>query len=317
MKDSEPFSTAQQFERFVYNLAPFLLSWNHSNSERPQQNGGVDAIFLGPDGEVVLIEVKSYTPSTKDRLQALVKQLRLYSEHLQTSAIYLAVPGVLDAAFRHLLETNGVGLWDGPILKKAAEDFGVAVPPEIKLAAPTVSLVKPPGLQLIRRLNRLESGNEDWRPYQQWCTDALAYLFHPPLEAPFSEHANSSKVNRRDILLPNYSTDGFWAFMRTHYKADFVVADAKNHSAPVKKNDILQLANYLTAHGPGLFGIITTRIGHDDGAEWTRREQWTVYNKLIIVLTDEDMRQMLSARDAGDEAEATIRQRIEDFRLSL
>ena len=63
-------------------------------------------------------------------------------------------------------------------------------------------------------------------------------------------------VNRRDTVFPNYADDGVWKFLRDHYEAHFVVVDAKNCAGFVTKNAILQIANYLSAHGAGLFGII-------------------------------------------------------------
>jgi hypothetical protein len=38
--------------------------------------------------------------------------------------------------------------------------------------------------------------------------------------------------------------------MRQHYLADFVIAEAKNYTNPVSKNEVLQLANYLTTTAP-------------------------------------------------------------------
>jgi hypothetical protein len=117
--------------------------------------------------------------------------------------------------------------------------------------------------------------------------------------------------------LPNYANDGFWAFLRGRYGADHVVVDAKNYTDEVKKNEVLQLANYLSLRGPGHFGIIVTRKGGDNSALVTRREQWIMYGKLILVLNDDDIKQMLESKDASDEADLLIRQKIEDFRLSI
>jgi hypothetical protein len=313
----DPVPAEQQFEQFVYRLVPFLLGWTTSDAGKTsREQAGFDVVAEGPDGNEVFIETKLDTPSTSHRLQAMADQLQRYAEALRPSAIYLAVPGVVDTTLQEMLRAQGIGLWDGLTLRRAAEEHRVPIPPEIRLAAP-VSLVKPRGMQLRKHLSRLERGQSDWRPYQQWCVDALTYLFNPPLELPLPERSNVTRVNRRDIILPNYAHEGFWAFMRTHYKADFVVVDAKNNSKQVKKGAILQLANYLTLHGTGLFGLVLTRVGASDSAYWTQREQWVLHNKLIVVLTDDDLRQMLTARDNGDEPETTIRQKIEDFRLGL
>ena len=96
-----------------------------------------------------------------------------------------------------------------------------------------------------------------------------------------------------------------------------MIVDAKNSGAFVKKDVVLQLANYLSSHGAGLFGLVICRKGPDKGAQWTIREQWVLHNKLIIVLNTEDMLQMLTAKESGNEPAALIKQRIEDFRLGL
>jgi hypothetical protein len=117
--------------------------------------------------------------------------------------------------------------------------------------------------------------------------------------------------------MPNYAPDGFWSFMRRHHRADFVVAEAKNHARPVGKTEVLQLANYLTHHGTGLVGILLTRTGLAPDGRWTSREQWLLHNKLIVGLSDEAYQQMLHTIRSGGDPAKLVRQRIEDFRLRI
>ena len=122
----------------------------------------------------------------------------------------------------------------------------------------------------------------------------------------------------RDLIVPNYTEEGFWSFMRQKYEADYVVIDAKNYTRKVKKQDVLQLANYLKSHGAGLFGLIISRNGGDSfGCEHTLREQWLIHRKLIIVLDDEDIKAMLMAKSDGRRPEEILAGKIERFRLSM
>ena len=147
--------------------------------------------------------------------------------------------------------------------------------------------------------------------------DILAATLCPPLEQPLDERPNQNGINRRDIIFPNYAVNGFWKFIRDHYKAHFVVVEAKNYVGSVKKKEILQVSNYLSAHGPGLFAIVACRDAVDRSAEATRREQWAIYQKMIIVLNDDDLHQMLILSSDGDDPGTVIRQKIEDFRLGF
>ncbi len=105
--------------------------------------------------------------------------------------------------------------------------------------------------------------------------------------------------------------------MRNTYSADYVVVDAKNYGRKIKKADVLQIANYLRPHGAGRFGIIFSRKGSDSyGCLHTLREQWLVYQKLILVFDDADVENMLNLAITG-EAFEVISAKIQEFRLSM
>jgi hypothetical protein len=127
---------------------------------------------------------------------------------------------------------------------------------------------------------------------------------------------HAPKINRRDFILPNYSEDDFWAFIRYQYSGDYVV-DAKIYSGKIKKRNVLQISNYLKKHGAGLFGLIICRRGGDNSCVQTLREIWAIDRKLIIVLTDDDIEKVLIEKSSGRNPEIIIRQKIEDFRLAL
>ena len=170
---------------------------------------------------------------------------------------------------------------------------------------------------LTQRLAQINPGRTDAPAYEKWCEDVLNFLFCPPLNPPIVQQRDNTGANRRDLILPNYASRGFWHFMRNHYSADFVVAEAKNATSAISKPAVLQLANYLSRHGTGLFGMLLTRKGLNASAKWTRREHWVLHDKMIIGLDDEDMHQMLLTKLAGNNPEDLIQQRIEDFRLRI
>jgi hypothetical protein len=167
------------------------------------------------------------------------------------------------------------------------------------------------------QLRETACGRAEWPSYQKLCGDVLEYLFCPPLEKPISESTNIPRINRRDFVMPNYSTDGFWYFLRLHYRADYLVIDAKNYCGLVGKTHVLQLANYLSHHGTGLVGLIITRNGKDNAAAYTCREQWALHAKMIVTLNDVDISQMLETKKGGDDPSVLVRQKIEDFRLGM
>lgn len=93
--------------------------------------------------------------------------------------------------------------------------------------------------------------------------------------------------------------------------------DAKNSSKYVTKSDVLQIANYLKKDGTGLFGIIISRNGVNTASEYAIREVWRYEGKMIVILNDTDVEEMLLAKKNNSDPAMLILKKIEDFRLSI
>ena len=105
--------------------------------------------------------------------------------------------------------------------------------------------------------------------------------------------------------------------MRDAYKADYIVVEAKNYKSPITKTQALQVANYLKPHGAGMFAIIAARNGANASCVETIREQWTTYGKMMVVLTGDDIENMLCTQGAGGSPEEFLVTVIREFRLSM
>ncbi|MDX8141537.1 hypothetical protein SK854_05395 [Lentzea sp. BCCO 10_0061] len=282
----------------------------------------------------ILFEVKNIPPQTRTRLADAVEQLRHYGKEYaertgRRPVLALATPGTLSAAALDYLKQQGVEGYDRQRLVERAAQVGLrdramdllgpvdVYPDEDKDENTRRGVLRHVEQELAARLRNILPGRAHWNPYQRVCLEILDHLFSPPLNQGKWERPNASRINRRDIIMPNYSTEGFWYHLRQAYQADHIVVEAKNYAGNVGKDQVVQMANYLSRHGTGLFGIIVTRTGGDKSALAIRREQWILYNKLILVLNDDDLVQMLTDLSQGDSPELLIQQKIEDFRLDI
>lgn len=328
MEERRAGSEAWRFDQFMLELLVALPDVTDVEAE----GGGTRSTDVGADfvawfqGRPMLVEAKFQTPQTTRRMQQLVDQLRaawtayqqLHGPHHQPRLV-VAFPGVLSPQRETAMRTAGVEIWDGATLRRMARRVDVFTPEF--LAVPEedeTPFEREPADELLRRLAAIPVGKDGWSAFEQFTEDLLNLLFVPPLNTVIPQSSNESGVNRRDLVLPNYAAaETFWGFLRMHYRGDFIVADAKNYTNPVGKQEVLQLANYLSHHGTGLVGVLLTRKGLAQDGRWTSREQWLLHNKLIIGLSEDDYRQMLLTRRAGGDPADLIRQRIEDFRLRI
>lgn len=292
---------------------------------------GADLVLDRPDGLIILVNIELQTPQTAARLEALVAEAEtLRAEYPQARddqeppSLLLVFPGVLARARRRRLEVEHqrLDVWDGEVLRARATEVGIPLPPFVEQLTRVNAIDDPYEIRfgrrgLSERLTAIEAGTTQWRAYEDFCEDLLNYLFVPPLNAAITQSRDEHNVNRRDFILPNYATEGFWCFVRDHYDADYVVAEAKNLSHPPGKNEILQTANYLSSRGTGLFALLLSRNPMDDTANWICREQWSQHGKMIIGMDDGDVLQMIATKRAGGEPADMVRQKLEDFRLRM
>ena len=77
------------------------------------------------------------------------------------------------------------------------------------------------------------------------------------------------------------------------------------------------MAHYLKKMGTGLFGIICARKGTGKAAKDSLRDVWIHEGKMIVVLDDNDIEQMLLDKRTGEDPTRILMQKIVDFRLSV
>jgi hypothetical protein len=318
----------EQFVREILERTPGIRIIDRTGSAFTARAGkdlGFD-IEAERDGRPLLVEIKSQTPQTSARLNDMTSQLKTAADKYVKAAgrgmrpdLLAAVPGVLARAKRAAVALpRDIEIWDGRDLQRRAREQGVRVPDFVAAFEGEENAEdREPAEELTWRLAQIRPGRNDAAAYEKWCEDTFTFLFCPPLNPPIVQQRDDVGANRRDLIMPNYATRGFWHFMRNNYGAAYVVAEAKNTAAPVSKLAVLQLANYLSRHGTGLFGMLLTRHGLNENARWTRREHWVLHDKMIIGLDDGDMQQMLLTKLAGNNPADLIQQRIEDFRLRI
>lgn len=308
-------------ERLLKSNADFsnvFLEPKFSNSQN---------VIMRPDficdylNQKLIIEVKRSAPFTENRVLDYIKQLKRYQNINEKAQLVICFPEEIHQKYVDTFIRENIIIWD---ISKLASIFykqidlvrDTPIYPKL-FNASLKSKTESQASKFIKELKSMKAGKSYWSEYQKLIFNVLEFLFSPPLSKPIYELSDKSKVNRRDIILPNYSENGFWKFLRDNYLAHYIVIDSKNLSKNVTKKDVLQVSNYLKKFGTGLFGIIISRNKPHSNAIHTQREHWISENKLIIFLQDDDLVQMLILKENSGIPEDVLRQKIEDFRLSL
>ncbi|MEY2792529.1 MAG: hypothetical protein RJA76_521 [Bacteroidota bacterium] len=331
IKWGEPYSKHQnqllrglEFVQFISDLIRKNENFKNLILESPLEKSHYRADIIterkyNNTWEKLLIEVKVFPTFTERRLRDVIDRLKEFGKYAKGFRLILVFPGILSDKDNTLIHKSGIEIWDiNYIAQTFAKEISATVHPLFQDLF-TATKYTAAHDKLIVDLKSIPAGNKnnDWSKYQNHIEKVLDYLFGADLSSPITEHSDHFKINRRDFILRNYAETGFWAHLRNRYLADYIVLDAKNYTKKVTKKEVLQIANYLKVHGAGLFGVIISRNGGNNGCYYTCREVWAMDKKLIIVLTDEDLIKMIISKSANNNPEEIIRQKIEEFRLSM
>lgn len=272
--------------------------------------------------ESLLIELKRWSFFPERQIDRAIEQIGRYRIAAPYfDAVAIAFPGRISKDAQDALEAANVEAWD---LDYVAKTFATEIA-GLPFSGFKQLYTFVPGSEsekvrnhLSYRLENCNPGKGNWLEFQKVIKEIFEHLFTPPLGPPLWESSDFGNINRRDIIFPNHAYEGFWKFLRDSYGADYIVVDPKNFTGKIAKPQVLQMANYLKPHGAGMFGIIVSRQGGNPACVTTIREQWSAYRKLILLLTDRNIKEMLTAAGSGSKPEEEVIGRaIQDFRLSM
>ena len=172
--------------------------------------------------------------------------------------------------------------------------------------------------QLIQALDDVPLGARHAVAYEGACESILEFLFCPDLGPPKAQVFNSSRSFRRDLIMKNGAETGFWARMRERYRADYLIAEFKNVNSSVGNTSVWQLAGYMKEKGVGFFGMLIARNGVSRGtANPAVLDQWIHANKMIVPVSNEDLKAMMEMRDSGGEPTDYVDDLVDRIRCSV
>lgn len=175
----------------------------------------------------------------------------------------------------------------------------------------------PDAQRLKEELAALPSGRAAAERYQVLLLETLNYLFNPELIDGQLEVRTLDGTERRDIIFTNDSDSTFWSYIRAEHASLFLLFEAKNKDS-LELADLNQTATYM-GDRLGRLAFICTR---HTPPESIVRKLFSIFNdsqprKIIVVVADTDIVQMLEMKCHGRDPMLHIRKLYRDFRTSV
>lgn len=173
------------------------------------------------------------------------------------------------------------------------------------------------GNALAGRLKALAAGRDDATRYEQLSIEILKFLFGRDLVGWKAQNTTDDRLNRLDCVCRAKPTHEFWRFVIEDLGSRYVVFEFKNYQDPISQGQVLTTEKYLLAPALRKVAFILTRHGADEGARKMAKGAMREHGKLMLVLDDQAVIDMLEKRDNGVDPTDILFDMADEFMLTL
>lgn len=214
-------------------------------------------------------------------------------------------------------ELNAILEARSDLLDQPRTDTGVADRFSIAKNKPRRMPATNVGKNLAERLQRLAAGRSEATHYEELSTEILKFLFGSDLVGWNTQNRTDDGLNRLDCICRVKPTHEFWRFIIEDLGSRYVVFEFKNYLDPISQGQVLTTEKYLLAPALRKVAFILTRNGADEGARKMAKGAMREHGKLLLILDDQSVIDMLEKRDSGVDPTDIMFDRADEFMLTL
>lgn len=154
----------------------------------------------------------------------------------------------------------------------------------------------------IAQLKVLETGSAAFKKYEELCVSILKYILGEYLTLWEQQKTTEENLYRFDMCckIKNGVTQDFFDTICKYFSTKYIVFEFKNYEKPITQREIYTTEKYLYEKALRKVAIIISRKGADKHAKMAARESLRESGKLIICLSDEDLKAMLQIKKEGE-----------------
>ncbi|TDP59462.1 restriction endonuclease [Flavobacterium dankookense] len=173
------------------------------------------------------------------------------------------------------------------------------------------------GAHLYKELQKIQCGKNDWNAYEKKCKEILEFLFENDLSLWDKQTRTDDGLSRFDLICRIASSDDYWKALINAFNTRFILFEFKNYCAKISQDQIYTTERYLFNKALRSVGFIISRLGGTDGAIQAAKGSLKEHGKLIMILSDENLCEMLKLKDNGDSPNDYLSNLLDKWLISL
>jgi Holliday junction resolvase-like predicted endonuclease len=173
------------------------------------------------------------------------------------------------------------------------------------------------GKALCSQLHAVKSGRKESRKFESAVEAALRYIFATDLVSWSSQKVTDTGMSRYDLIARVSSKDDVWQMIKDRFHSQYVIFECKNYVDPIRQGEIYTTEKYL--HQKALRGVafIISRKGAHESALSAARGALREHGKLIVNLSVDDVCEMLALKDATQDHNGFLFDKVDDMLMKL
>ncbi len=173
------------------------------------------------------------------------------------------------------------------------------------------------GEKLCTELNKIECGKTGWSSYEQKSFEILKYLFEEDLSLWNKQCRTYDELSRFDLICRISSKDDFWKSLISSFQTRFILFEFKNYCNKINQDQIFSTERYLFTKALRSVAFIIARNDANENAIVAAKGSLREHGKLIIILNNEDLCNMLKLKDDGNSPNDYLADKLDNWLCSL
>lgn len=172
---------------------------------------------------------------------------------------------------------------------------------------------------LIKQLDSWDSASTTSAAYERLCTDVLKRVFADDLALWKEQQTSDAGLFRFDLIckIKNGNVKEFWNMCERYFNSKYIVFEYKNYRECITQKEIFTTVKYLYMKALRGVAIIVSVNGTDENADWAIRGILREEGKLIISLSNADLRNMLELKKQNQDPSEYLGEKLDALLIDL
>ena len=296
------------------------------------------------DGKQISVECKSYRDRfvSSNRLQnTILAMSRQMKKNADLCEIIIVIGEVDPDEITRIYDTYQVTIWDisnllfltqcdidlRNMLANLAqfsvadiagkEPYGWTLENAVCTEPTNAESIENKAKSLIGRLENCKTGKVSAREYEIICTEIIKFLFEDKFNKINTQCKTKDGLFRMDIVCALKEAGSFWGLIRHHYNSHFIVFECKNSGKKITQDLIYSTEKYLFNAALRNVSIMISRNGFSKNAAMAADGCLKEHGKLILDITDADLKEMIRKKLADEEPADHLIKRLESTLMPI